>query len=142
LTDMDHVLPLQTLLGVLWGEHDEHVIYRFSRQEHTGQVIHPHPNSFFMTKEMFWRIGGYDETFSGRYGSDGEYRRRCAATAPIRIMTDHLVRYEYVEDSSTTHYLRKQLGDGIKDLVAKRGKNWKPKTLSFPYHEVPLCSTS
>lgn len=136
LTDMDHMLPQATLRTLTHGLHDEKIIYRFSR---TGAKMHPHPNSWFMTKAMFWKVGGYDETLSGHYGTDGEYRRRCAATAPIRIMDVSLELHEHEGDASTTHYKRKQPEDArVKQLIRARGPNWRPKVLSFPYHEVRL----
>ena len=137
LTDIDHVVPEKTFEKLLFGRHDPYTIYRFSRSEHTGEKIHPHPNSWFMTKDMFWRVGGYDEALSGHYGTDGEYRRRCAATAKIRIHKDDLIRFEYVGDSSTLRYKRKQPEDAAaKKMIKARSHNWVPKTLSFPYHEL------
>lgn len=137
LTDMDHVIPNATMRAVVFGQHDPSIIYAFSRIEHTGERIQPHSASFLMTREMFWRVGGYDETLSGYYGTDGDWRRRCAAVAPSRVLTDALVRFEYVDDASTTRYLRKQTVDAdVRRLIALRRKGWRPKTLSFPYHEV------
>ncbi len=137
LTDMDHVLPEATLESLVTGAHDPRVVYAFSRREHTGAGASPHSASFFMTRQLFWKIGGYDETLSGHYGTDGDYRRRVAAVAPLQVLTDELVRHEYVGDSSTTRYLRKQPEDAaVKRLVAARGPGWRPRVLSFPYHEV------
>lgn len=137
LTDMDHVVPAYTLEVCIYGVHRTDTIYGFSRREHTGETINPHPNSWFMTKDMYWKWGGYDEALSGLYGTDGDARRRMAETAKMAILTDPLVRYEYVGDSSTTHYKRKQPEDArVSQIVRARGKNWRPKTLSFPYHEV------
>jgi hypothetical protein len=137
LTDIDHVVPGETLRTLVFGRFNPDRIYRFSRREHTGQAIHPHPNSWFMTRQMYWMIGGYDEACSGYYGTDGDYRRRCAAAAAIRIMADQLVRYEYVDDSSTTRYKRKQPEDRRgREIMRARKRGWKPKTLSFPYHEI------
>lgn len=139
LTDMDHVVSRETFTALVHGEHDPKVIYRFSRREHTGEKIKPHPNSWFMTRAMFWKIGGYDEALSGHYGTDGDYRRRCAATAPIRILADELVRHEFVLDSSTTKYLRKQPEDrAVADIVGRRQPGWVPKTLTFAYDRVRL----
>lgn len=140
LTDMDHVVDESLARSLVEGSHDPNVIYRFQRREHTGQAIHPHPNSMFMTRAMFWRVGGYDEALSGHYGTDGDWRRRCAATARVRTLPGQLIRYEYVGDSSTIGYQRKQPEDaGKKAIIARRTKGWRPKTLSFPYHEVELC---
>lgn len=139
LTDMDHMIPEVTMECLIRGEHRDDTIYRFSRTERGEKPIHPHPNSWFMTKQMFWKTGGYDEALSGYYGTDGEYRSRCAGTAPIRILTNTLDRYEHQLDASTSRYLRKQPEDAeVKRIISKRKKGWKPRTLSFPYHQVEL----
>jgi hypothetical protein len=137
LTDMDHVVSPEVMEACIYGVHRIDTIYGFSRVEHTGEPIEPHKNSWFMTKEMFWKVGGYDEAFSGLYGTDGDWRRRCAATAKMAILSDTLVRHEFVGDSSTTRYKRKQPEDAaIKQIIAQRGKDWRPKVLSFSYHDV------
>lgn len=137
VTDIDHIVPAETIVRCQHGQHHDGTIYGFSRQEHTGEPLTPHPNSWFLTRQMFWRVGGYDETLSGHYGTDGEYRRRCAQTAKMAILSDHLIRHEHIGDSSTTAYLRKQPEDaGVKALIAKRQAGWRPKVLSYAYHEV------
>ena len=134
---MDHLVPALTLDVAVFAELDARVVYAFQRDEHTGARIHPHSASFLMAKDLFWSIGGYDEALSGHYGTDGEYRRRLAQHASIEILPAPLVRHEYVGDSSTLAYKRKQPEDAaVKGLVARRGNGWTPKTLSFPYHEV------
>lgn len=139
MTDMDHVVPADTMRAVVFGIHDPKVIYGFSRTEWTGAVLFSHPNSWLITRELFWKIGGYDETLSGHYGTDGDIRRRFAAAAQIQILNDRLVRHEHRGDSSTTRYLRKQPEDAaVKHLIAKRGADWRPRALSFPAHEVTL----
>jgi hypothetical protein len=136
---MDHVIPESTAAAVIYGQHDPSVIYGFSRIEHTGEPLAPHPNSWLITRAMFWQVGGYDEALSGHYGTDGDWRRRCAATAPMAILSDRLIRHEYQADSSTTAYLRKQPQDAaVKRIVGLRGNGWRPKTLSFAHHEVSL----
>jgi hypothetical protein len=139
VTDMDHVIPETTATSVVYGHHEPGVIYGFSRREYTGVPVNPHPNSWLMTRQMFWKVGGYDEALSGHYGTDGDWRRRMAAVAPIHILMDRLIRHEYQQDSSTTAYLRKQPEDAaVKRIISKRGMEWTPKTLSFPYDEVLL----
>lgn len=139
LTDMDHVVNQYVATSLMLGRHMPGTIYRFSRREHTGAQIHPHPNSMFMTRAMFWKVGGYDEALSGHYGTDGDWRRRCAATAPIRLLPEALIRHEYQGDSSTTRYKRKQPEDAKKKaIIARRTKNWRPLAMSFPHHEVVL----
>ena len=143
VTDMDHVIREETMRSVIYSDHDPGTIYAFRRldvkEDDAAVEIHPHPNSWLMTRAMFWDVGGYDETLSGHYGTDGDWRRRCAKVAPIEILTDVLLRYEHREDSSTTRYQRKLPADtaAVKSIVANRpGRFWRPRILSFPYHEV------
>lgn len=147
VTDMDHVIPNTTALTAVYGLKDPRAIYGFSRSESSGESIGPHCNSWLMTRKMFWKVGGYDERLSGYYGTDGDWRRRMAKVAPIEILTDRLIRYERIGDSSTTRYKRKQPEDAaVSKIIAKRKPGWTPKTLSFPYAEVELkeaaCSVS
>lgn len=140
LTDMDHMVPESTLRAVMYGKLRRDAIYRFSRREHTGEAIHPHPNSMLMTGTRYWDVGGYDEALSGHYGTDGDWRRRCAQTARIFTLPCQLERHEYREDSSTTTYQRKQPEDaGKKAIIARRGPGWRPRVLSFPYEEIALA---
>lgn len=139
LTDMDHVLPAKTLREIIFNAHDPSVVYAFNRREYDGTVLAPHSASFLMHRDMFWTIGGYDEALSGYYGTDGEYRRRLAKHAPIQILRDELERHEYCGDSSTVTYKRKQPEDAaVGRIVSARKPGWSPRTLSFPYHEVPI----
>jgi hypothetical protein len=57
----------------------------------------------------------------------------------VRTLHEELVRYEFERDSSTQRYLRKQPEDaGKKAIIKARGPRWRPRALSFPYHEVEL----
>lgn len=38
------------------------------RRTQDGADVEPHINSFLITRQGFWRAGGYDEDFSGHYG--------------------------------------------------------------------------
>lgn len=137
LTDMDHIVPAETLRLAMTAELDPSVVYVFQRREHTGERLGPHSASFLLTRQMFWTIGGYDETLSGHYGTDGDWRRRVLQHAAMHLLDADLIRHEYVGDSSTTRYLRKQPEDAnVSRLIAKRTPGWRPKTLSFPYQEV------
>jgi hypothetical protein len=137
MTDMDHVIPPETVRALIFGQHDPLVAYAFSRRENTGEAINPHSASFFLTRELFWRVGGYDERLSGYYGTDGIYRRRLMERATVHVLADELVRHENLGDSSTVRYGRKEAQDATAKRLAERyARLPKPKTLSFPYHEV------
>jgi hypothetical protein len=137
VTDMDHVVPVETLDGLIHGVHDTRFVYAFSRREHTGTRVHPHSASFLMTRALFWAVGGYDETLSGYYGTDGDFRRRLAKVAPMEVLQDVLERHEYVSDASVTTYQRKQPEDArVQRLIKQRGADWRPKVLSYAYRKV------
>lgn len=139
MTDMDHIVPPETLRAVMYGKLRKDWIYRFARRESSGESIHPHPNSMLMTATTFWDVGGYDEALSGHYGTDGDWRRRCAAARRVFTLPCQLERHEYEHDSSTTAYERKQPQDaGKKAIIAARGAKWRPKVLSFPFEEIAL----
>ena len=153
LTDIDHVLFESTLKTILTSPLDASAVYRFSRVDAHG--LYPwteltpykaHPNTWLMTRKMFDRVGGYDERFSGYYGSDSEFRERVHGTASAVIMLpDALVRYprEIIPDASTTTYQRKAKEDGIEvpRIKAERAAlpNWRPLRVQLPYRLEASC---
>jgi hypothetical protein len=143
LTDIDHELPEATARRLIERKLDPTNVYRFSRRDAPDLTEYkPHPNSWLMTRKMFDQVGGYDERFSGFYGTDGEFRDRVRANAAKVIMLEeYLVRVprEVVPDASTTKYLRKQPEDHdgvskVRAQIAREGG--RPKRLSFPYHQT------
>lgn len=144
LTDIDLELPEVTARRVVEQKLSTDNVYRFGRLTAPEMTPYkPHPNSWMMTRKMFDRIGGYDERFSGFYGTDGEFRDRVKANASKVIILEEfpLIRVprEFVPDASTTRYGRKEKQDHdgvtrIRAQIAREGG--KPKRLSFPYHQV------
>jgi len=77
LTDIDHVVPAETLSHLIGLKKDPSVFYTFSRIKFaTGEKREPHPNSYLMTKDLYWAIGGHDEDYAGIYGKDFLFRKR------------------------------------------------------------------
>lgn len=144
LTDIDLELPEVTARRIIEQKIRPENVYRFGRLTAPEMTPYkPHPNSWLMTRKMFDRIGGYDERFSGFYGTDGEFRDRVKKNASkIIILEDYpLIRVprELVPDASTTTYGRKEKQDheGVTRIRAQIAKEGGPtKRLSFPYHEV------
>jgi hypothetical protein len=94
-----------------------------------------------MTKEMFDRIGGYDERFAGYYGSDGEFRDRVRKHAGEPVMLEqYLLRVprEIVPDASTTVYGRKEQQDreGVERARRLIAKDPVPKRLTIEWERV------
>ena len=146
LTDIDHVLPESTLRALVTEPLETDVVYRFSRVDAPNFTPYkPHPNSWFLTRAMFDQIGGYDERFSGFYGTDAEFRDRVQKTARAVVMRDNvLVRYprEVIPDASTTTYGRKEEQDreNVKRIREERSAigdgNWRPLRLTFPWERL------
>ena len=146
LTDIDHVIPLETWRRLMRGKLDPLRAYRLSRVVAPTMTPHnPHPNTWVMTRHMFLnRIGGYDERFSGVYGSDGHFHTRVDEWArDIHILPEPSVLYtdDLIPDACTTTYARKTDEDrerrtAIKADIAKMGTGYQPKRLTFPWAEV------
>ncbi|HMF59116.1 MAG TPA: glycosyltransferase [Vicinamibacterales bacterium] len=109
MTDMDHLLPRSQAKLILEFVEDsaEAGWYYMPNQYlvHGGSLNRPHPNTYLMRRDDFWRMGGYDEDFAGWYGSDGNFRK-CAKGAglmEIPIMHFHTVVFRAgdIQDANT-----------------------------------------
>lgn len=146
MTDMDHVIPNDTWRRLMRGKLDALCAYRLSRVLAPDYASHhPHPNTWVMTRHMFRnRIGGYDERFSGVYGSDGQFHRRVEAWArAIHILPEPAILYPetVIPDACTTTYTRKEpidreRKDAIKEEIKSMGAGYVPRRLTFPWEQV------
>jgi len=144
MTDIDHVMPRKTLEAILDRKLNGRKAYRFSRVDAPAMSPYkPHPNTWMMTRALFDSIGGYDERFSGFYGTDGEFRRRVQDNSEaIEILPQVMVRYprELIADASTTTYERKAPEDrtNVRRIVNERKEipGWKPLRVTFAYERL------
>lgn len=147
ITDMDHLVPEPTIETLLAGKFNPEKVHRFGRVSAPDMLPYkPHPNSYFMTKDTYDRVGGYDERFAGYYGTDGMFLRACEAIngGPLLQLENVLVRYprEVVPDASTTRYRRKDPADKAAiDKIRKQirflsPEDQRPKRNTFPWHKV------
>ena len=150
LTDMDHLLPAESLRKLLLMQ-NTNKIYTFGRLDaphmrptrRPDGSLKPHPNTFAMTKDLYWRIGGYDERFCGIYGTDGLFRVRAARAAQFRHLPEvPIIRVprEVVADASTRTLARKEGRGNAKQMVmnqiAREGSEEQIATLTFPWERV------
>jgi hypothetical protein len=89
---------------------------------------------------MFDAIGGYDERFSGFYGTDADFRERVHATArEVVMLAAPLIRYPrtVIADASTVSYGRKEEQDraNVPRIRAERAADAdpRPRRLTFPW---------
>lgn len=159
LTDIDHVMPVETMQALHGRKLDSACVYRLARVDAPRPWPYTlaecpvrekkrfHPNTWLMTKRMYTeRVGGYDERLSGCYGTDGEFRDRVQTNArSIVCLTDVLIRYgrEILPDASTSPDVFTRKNDPENDAELKRRREsralvpgWKPLRLTFPYERV------
>jgi hypothetical protein len=152
LTDIDHIVPVETLNCAVHSEElSERDSYQFTRVSLASPIDSPpwkltpykaHPNTWLITKNLYERVGGYDERFAGYYGTDGDFRTRVLSVSEVVHLPYPIIRVprEIVADASTTHYKRKTPEDGanIKRIKQERAfdPEWRPKRLTFPWELV------
>lgn len=157
MTDMDHVVPAETLRRILDGELDARNAYRFKRVTApsawpydiaTADKWKVHNDSWLLTRDLFFddRVFGYDERLSGAYGTSGEFKDRVFAVARALVqLNEVLVRYprEVIADASTLPSVYTRKNDPVNDEILRRLKekraqiaDWKPLHGLIPYEEV------
>lgn len=145
LTDIDHLCPKETWEFLLLKprKDDPNRIFVFPRVSAPDlSPYKPHPNSYFMSTEVFNRAGGYDERFKGYYGTDSDLRHRLERINGFTECPKPLIRVprEVVPDASTTRYVRKAPEDQgiIKRIRQERAAlpGWRPLRLTEPYTQV------
>lgn len=149
LTDMDHMLDADQVSGALLRCQNTPVgmyLMPIRKQQWTGTIANPHPNSYLIRVGEFWDQGGYDEDFAGVYGSDGNFRK-CMRAGLTENMTQefYLTQYRREEfpDSGTNRYSRKQgpyYRANFPHLEAKtRGPAYKAVNhVRFPWHQESI----
>jgi hypothetical protein len=148
LTDIDHVLPVDTLGAIVDGAPlSKTDVYRFARVDaphpwpYALDACRPykmHNDSWLMTRALFFdpRVFGYDERLSGLYGTSGEFRDRVVAAARATVVLPQpLVRYprEVIADASTHPSVYTRKNDPANDSELLRRKQaragipgWRP----------------
>jgi glycosyltransferase involved in cell wall biosynthesis len=153
LTDIDHLVPHNTWAALESMKLQKEYVYKFGKRmtlEADGPKpkvteYKPHPNSWLMTRGMYWRIGGYDERFAGNYGTDADFRDRIAAKVSIVPLALDIWRVprETIPDASTRTLKRKDPAEGneirrIKNMRAML-EDQSPLVLQYPYNLVGQC---
>lgn len=150
LTDMDHMVPEATLRRLVFGKMDRKKVYRFSRVDWPHLWPYkPHPNSWAISRPLWDQVGGYDERYSGLYGSDAPFRDSLARAAKIALLPEVLIRVprEVVADASTPEHVwgRKTEADRVgmrrvkAEIAALPEEERRPLRRGFACHRVFPC---
>ncbi len=144
VTDIDHIVPVATLRGLLTLQ-DPTQVFSLGRGAHFSDAkVAPHVNSYFLSKDLYWLIGGYDEDFWGMYGTDKLFRNRVMKRHDIVLKKDlvlELVTQGSIPDAKNKVFsrkpsiLRRGLGLGLRFLKFLRVLK-SPRVLVNPYAKV------
>ncbi len=108
-TDMDLVLFPDDVVKLFSREIDPGKVYRLQRLVKTSptsswEAYKPHSETYFMTRGMFWTIGGFDERFTGFFnGPFIPFRRQVARVTRVKLLKGVFLRsyHNLVEDATT-----------------------------------------
>ncbi len=76
MSDLDHLFPEKSLRHIVDLPQLGKLMYKPFRYAADGSELHPHPNTFILSRGRFFENYGYDEEFSGAYGyEDGFFWR-------------------------------------------------------------------
>jgi hypothetical protein len=156
--DIDHILPAVCSADLLQFRANPKQWYRFARFRHGRAdatrrkdkippqqefgAIHPHVDSYLCTRDLYWRVGGYDEDYSGCLGGGSPFLRQLEKVAgapgilPAPICL-HVHTSTSVPDASDTTLSRDTAEYTRRRKMKEACRNTKAKNpLRFPWERV------
>lgn len=125
LVDIDHIVPLATLEELMRTSLDAETVYSFTRLEHFSRKLNnPHKESRMMTRDLYWKVGGYDESLSGHYSfycTDWRERLDVHPKMELPLPLERVDR-TVVPDANTVGLIRKE---GRDEAFFKDAREWK-----------------
>jgi hypothetical protein len=115
--DIDHILPAAAACR-MFDRHfppDDNRWYRFRRWR-VGKAdatrrkdairddisfgeVRPHGDSYLCTRELYWRVGGYNENFSGCLGGGSPFLQEMEREAPVALFHSDVMLHVHTRDS-------------------------------------------
>ncbi len=157
--DTDHILPRDSAIGLArWLPlADPQRWYKF-RRFRVGRAdftrnkdaiprmteygeIKPHVDSFLCSRELYWKVGGYDPDYAGCLGGGGAFLRQLkkAGAEEMAAPTIHLYVYtsDKIPDSSIKTLDRDTSEYGRRRRIKERANNVKvTKPIRYPWERV------
>lgn len=143
--DIDHVMPPPAAAALLRCKLDPACWYRFPRYR-VGKAddtrkkddipdsqefgkIRPHIDSYVVTREMYWRAGGYNEDFSGCLGGGSPFLKQLGRVGRLDMLPEDVFLHVYTRSKvadasvSTLSRDRKEYERRCKLFGAQKGQN-------------------
>lgn len=149
---VDHVLPVECVDILLQEqrEMDPAKFYQFIRynvDEHGQHTVSSKTGHlFYLTRQLFWQVGGYDEDFAGWYGAVGHLFDRALNKKSEKIVYNNIyvLHFGVVVPDPGSERLGRQDGPRywknsrqMKQLFRNRRKKYNPTNpLRFEWTEV------
>jgi hypothetical protein len=98
-TDIDREIPQDLLIKCVKTSkiNPAKVSFVFKEKYHDGKNVKRfHMGTIFLRRQDYWRVGGYDEDFSGAYGhEDGNFLKKLKNLGIVtRILEDEIIRHD------------------------------------------------
>ncbi len=140
-TDVDHVVPWESIAAFLDMQCNTKGYYYIPAREivldtEETKVIQRHSDTFILTKELYWKTGGYDEDLTGFYFNGPATRFRNALKHIAKgVPVNHGVKTlfystDLIKDASPISNQEKQRFIGISPF------NKKPSVLKFNWERI------
>lgn len=134
LTDIDHIIDKRNLRQLLkeLPNFDKQYVYYLNRKDgQTGKSKTPHGASFVMTRDLYWKIGGFNERFMALYHN--------FLTIYKKKVKMKCLGFKLIDNVYLTWIDHNTVGDNryINGCSTKKPvKNGKEIVLSLPYVEL------
>lgn len=138
--DIDHVLPQRGLEGYMElkpGLHPSFYYYplRYRKQQQGIIALSRHIDTYLLTPDLFWEVGGYDEDLTGYYYNGPALHFRLGLsrkTTGIDVDNLHLFFYPstIIPDASPLQNQERKIYEGVVP------RNKKPSVLNFDWERV------
>ena len=145
ISGIDHIFPVEIIESLTNKKLDSTKYYWFQRYHQAKKKwIHRARGTMLMTREMFWKVGGFDEALAGYYGGETAFHKNLDKVAKREMFDDlYVVYYGDTFIDATTKMKR----DGSysvwnhPELVKRIQKNrhqYKPVTFQFEWEKIEL----
>lgn len=139
LTDLDHTVTPEVLDFMFSKELLLRDVWKFGRVN-DDQVVKPHPNTFFMRKDFFLMINGYDEDFCGNYGyKDQFFGKYTLPQHNANVQTAKQCMRHITADTAREHTLVRCTAVNEQLFHSKQGLHSR-RMLRFPWKFVASCT--